>query len=560
MATISGAQLLVKALKQEGIDRIFSLCGDHLNAVYHACLEQGIRIVDVRHESAAAHMADGWARVTGRPGVCAVTGGPGHTNAITGVATAFLAGSPVIFLSGAFETIGADRYTFQELDQIGLARPITKWARLVTDPKRIPEYTATAFREAMAGRPGPVHLSLPVDVLLKRVEEEGITFSSPERYRPESRPQGEPRLIEQAFELLRRAERPVLIAGSGTFWAKASEELQRFIERTKIPLFTVDLARGIVSDLHPFCFGYADPFLSKTAQVAFQEADVVLLIGKRFDFRLGFGGPKVFNPHAKVIQIDITQQELGRNRGVELGVLADARAALEQLLAITRTPWQEKPWVRHLRTIRQEWRESLKPYEESEATPIHPLRLCREVKEFLTEEAIIAIDGGDFLQWPRMVLPARRPGHWLRLGSLGTVGAALPLALAAKLAKPEAPVVLFIGDGGMGFYGYEFHTAVRHNLPIVAIVGNDQGWGMERQIQAAIYGEDKTVGVELGLLRYDRIVEAMGGHGEFVEKPEELRPALERAFASGLPACVNVMIQPVKSPLCEASIAKYRNL
>lgn len=554
MGKVSGAELLANTFKREGIDRVFVLSGDHINQILIACSEAGIRVVDARHEAAAAHMADALARVTGRPGVAIVTGGPGHTNTLTGLATAFLAGSPVILVSGCYDQTQADRYAFQELDQVALAKPITKWARLITDPRRIPEYVATAFREALSGRPGPVHLSIPIDVSTGTVEEAEVSFPPPERSRPVSRPQGDPSLIGRAIELLREAERPVLIAGSGAFWSQAQEALQRFIELTSIPLFTIGLARGLVSDLHPFCFGYADPLLNRIAQ-EFSKADVILLLGKRLSFRLGFG--KVFDPKAKLIQVDIVPQELGRNREVEVGIMADARAALEQLIAEgEKTTWKPKPWVEHLRAVGRTWRENLRLFDHSDAMPIHPLRLCREVRELLEPDAIIVIDAGDFVQWARMTLPARCPGHWVRIGPLGTVGAAIPFGLAAKLAKPDKQVIVLIGDGGFGFHGFEFSTAVQHRIPLVVVVGNDRGWGMEREIQAALYG--KIVACDLGLVRYDKVVGALGGHGEFVEKPEEIRPALERAFASGLPACMNVLIQGVRSPLTEASITRQR--
>lgn len=557
MPRMTGADLLLRTLKREGVSHLFGLCGDHVNPLFVAARRHGIGIVDVRHEAAAVHMADGWARVTGRPGVSVVTGGPGHTNSLTGVATAAAAGSPVLAISGSYEVSQQGRLAFQELDQVALMRPVTKSASLVTEAARLPEMVAAAFREALAGRPGPVHLSIPLSVLSREVE----APPSPGEAHPPVPPHPDPGAIREVVERLAAAERPACVVGSGGFWAKAGDALTRFAELTRTPCFTIDLARGLISDEHPLCFGYADPVLNETAR-ALRAADLILLVGKRLDFRLKFGGPEVFDPGAVVVQIDIDPAEIGRNRSIQVPVVADAAAALEALTAeaARRGGWRERPWLEQVRRQQKAWRESWAAGETSEEAPLHPLRVCREVGAFLPEDGVVVIDGGDFPQWPRMTLPARRPGHWIRLGGLGTVGAALPLGLAAKLAHPEAPVFIFMGDGGMGFYGFELHTAIRLGLSAVIIVGNDEGWGMEREIQGALYGREQIAGCELGLVRYDEIMRALGGHGEFVERPADLRPALTRALDSGKPAVVNILVRKgTVSPLTAASIAAKRS-
>ncbi len=553
---MNGARLLVRGLKQEGVKCVFSLSGDHINPIYDACLDFDIRIIDTRHESAAALMADAWSRVTGRPGVFVVTGGPGHTNALTGLATAFLQGCPVLAISGAPESFLKDRGTFQELDQLALVRPITKWARLVADPCQIPEGIATAFREAVSGRPGPVHLTIPIDILSR----EGGDFPlSPPEGRDRSSLEVERGLVEKALALLRQAERPIIIGGSGAWWSQAGPELERFVVLTRVPLFTVGLSRGLVSDDHPLCFGYADPLLNGVAK-EFVHADVICILGKRIDYRLAFGGSRLFDPSARIIHVDVHPAEIGRNREVDVGIVADARSFLAECLAEVREPWPERPWVHHLSRVAQAWRTTLQVGEQSSEIPIHPLRLCWELREVLPPDATIAIDAGDFLQWARIALPTSRPGRWLRLGPLGTLGAAIPFGIAAKLARPGEPVVVVTGDGGFAYHGFELHTALRHDLPIVVVIGNDRAMGMEKQIQTALYGPKRVVGCELGLVHYEKVVEALGGHGEFVERPEEIRPALLRAFAAQRPACVNVMIRGVPSPLAEVSIANKRAL
>jgi len=554
---MTGADLLLRALKQKGVSHLFGLCGDHVNPLFVAARRHGIGIVDVRHEAAAVHMADGWARVTGRPGVSVVTGGPGHTNSLTGVATAAAAGSPVIAISGSYEVAQEGRLAFQELDQVALMRPVTKSARLVTETARLPEIVAAAFREALAGRPGPVHLSIPLSALSREVDASSAETETP----PPIPPHPDPAAVREVVDRLAASERPACVVGSGGFWARAGDALTRFAETTRTPCFTIDLARGLIPDDHPLCFGYADPILNETAR-ALRAADLVLLVGKRLDFRLKFGGSEVFDPDAVIVQIDIDPAEIGRNRPIQVPVVADAAAALDALTeeAARRGGWPARPWLEQLRRQQKAWRDSWAEGEASEEAPLHPLRVCREVRALLPEDGVVVIDGGDFPQWPRMTLPARRPGHWIRLGGLGTVGAALPLGLAAKLAHPEAPVFIFMGDGGMGFYGLEMHTAVRLGLSAVIIVGNDQGWGMEREIQGALYGREQIAGCDLGLVRYDEIMRALGGHGEFVERPADLRSALTRALASGKPAVVNVLIRKgTVSPLTAASIAAKRS-
>ncbi len=552
MSTITGAHLLVRALKRHGVDRIFGLCGDHVNAIFNACLDEGVAIVDVRQESAATHMADGWARVTGQPGVSVVTGGPGHTNSITGIATAWMACSPIIAISGMHDWGLRDRGPLQELDQVGLVHPITKWARVVTDPARLAQYAVIAYREAVSGRPGPVHLTIPADVLEAPVDDSKVAMPEPWRREPAAAPAA---AVETALDLLQRAQRPVVIAGSGIWWAHAWEALRRLVEVTALPCFTIGMGRGSLSDEHPLCLGYADPILNPAAR-EIAEADAILLIGKRIDFRLGYGS--LFGPNATLIQVDIHSAELGRNRSAQLPIHCDVGAFLTQMAsgAEKRGSWKETPWIERLRRVRKAAAEARRADEAADASPLHPLRIVKEVREAVNSDVVWAIDGGDFAQWCRLGLPALKPGHWVRLGALGTVGAAIPLGIAAKLAKPDCPVVILTGDGGMAFHSWELHTALRFNAPVVVVVGNDCGWGMERELQAAFYR--RTVGVELGAVRYDKVIEAMGGHGEHVEHPAELRPALERALKAGTVACVNVMMQGVPSPLTATNIARAK--
>lgn len=548
MTTIDGGSLLVQALKRQGVKYLFSLCGGHIWPIYNACLEEGIKIIDTRHEEAAAHMAEGWALVTGQPGVCCVTAGPGLTNAVTGVANAFCAGSPMILISGHSPASECDRGSLQELDQLALMRPITKWARAVLDVHRIPEYTIAAFRHAISGRPGPTYLEIPIDVLLQKIE--GNAVACPPAFSTLPRSAAEPSLIEEAAKILAQSHQPMVIAGSGIWWSQASSALARFIEATHFPLFTKSTARGSLPGDHPLAFRLPTSF-------ALSNADAIILAGCRPNFLLAFGQ---FNPHAKIIQIDVEIGEIGCNRPVDVPLAGDARLVLEQLAEAVKPP-DVQAWVARLQEERQKQKEAIKAQIASSSSPIHPLRLVKEVQDYLERDATIVVDGGDISVLSEAMLTSYQPGHYLStIGPpFGCLGVGPSFALSAKLARPNTQVVLISGDGSFGLNAMEFDTAWRHNLPIVVVISNDQGWGMIKHGQRLLYGEEREVGTILGVRHYEKMVAGLGGYGELVERPEDIRPALERAFASGLPACINVLTDPnVTSPMTIALCASWK--
>jgi acetolactate synthase-1/2/3 large subunit len=542
----TGSELFVSTLKHFGVTHLFTLVGDHLNDVLRVAEQEGLKLVDVRHESAATHMADGWARLTRQPGVSLVTGGPGHTNSITGIATAFANCSPMVAISGMRHSKMGERNAFQELDQLSLVGGVTKWAAAPADAAQLPYYLYRAFSEAVAGRPGPVHLSVPFDLFSTEVAAAPPLPPVPRAPRPGP----DSRDISRFFELLSCAERPVVIAGSGVWWSDAGCELQAFVEKTSLPVYTVTLARGAVSDLHPLCFGYADPALNRAAQKAFQQADLFVVLGKRIDYRLALGGPRVLNPQAKVVQVDIHPQELGMNRRLELGICADVKAVLAAMLEQLddRSIPARGAWLENLRALDREWRRQLRAAAADRSAPLHPAAFYQELQPAIPDNAILCWDGGDFVHWGRATLPARHPMHWLRLGPLATLGACLPIGLAAKIVRPDQPSIIISGDGSVGFYLAEFDTAVRHNLPVVIVVGNDGCWGIERQFQLGGFGGGKTTACDLRRTRYDLVMKAMGGDGEHVETLEQVRPAFERGLASGRPYCINVEIRSERSP------------
>ncbi len=537
---MTGAELFVATLKRFGVTHVFTLVGDHLNELLRVADREGLRLVDVRHESSAVHMADGWSRLTRRPGVALVTGGPGHTNSLTGIATAYAHGSPVVAISGMRHSRLADRNAFQDLDQLGLVRPITKFAAIPPDAAQFPFYLDRAFREAIGGRPGPAHLSVPFDLFAAEVAAPPALPDPPVASRPA--PDGGD--VDRLLGLLAAAQRPVVIAGAGVCWSDACAELERFIENTTLPVFTLTLARGAVSDQHPLCFGYGDPALNRAAGAAFQEADFFLVLGKRIDYRLGLG--RLLPAQAKVVQVDIHPPELGLNRALDLAICADLKTTLEALAGATLPP--RDAWLGRLRKLRRDWQQRLVQSAEDPAPPMHPAVFYHEIAPLIPHNAILCWDGGDFVHWGRAILPARRPLHWLRLGPLATIGSCLPVGLAASLLRPDQHSIVITGDGSVGFYLAEFDTAVRHKLPVVIIVGNDGCWGIERQFQLGAFGGLKTVACDLLRTRYDLVMKAMGGEGEHVERLDQVRPAVRRAFASGRPYLLNVEIRSARSP------------
>ncbi len=533
MGIIHGGDLVAKALAREGVKYIFSLCGGSILPIYEGCASEGIEVIDFRHEQASAFAAQAWAKVTGNPGVVVATAGPGVTNITTPVASAFRDSVPMIAIGGRSLSTQWDMDPPQDLDHVAHMRPMTKWARSVLETARIPEYLSMAFRQAIGPSPGPVFLEIPENVLRAKIDEARVQF--PSHYRPTAGPQGDPGLIKEAVKLLSQAEKPVVVAGGGIWWSQAYHELQRFIELSDTPIFLVGMGRGTVPYEHHLLFNYARRF-------ALTQADVVAVVGTPIDFRLGYGQPPLFSPEAKVIQVDSEPEEIGHNRAVEVGIYGDIKAVLKQLIqeteksgGVSRNEWVKKVRVEELKREKEQ-----EPLLDSDAVPIHPLRLCKEIRDFVDKDATIVADGGDFISFSARVLRIYYPGHWLDPGRFGSLGLGPGSAIAAKLARPNKQVLLLNGDGSFGFSAMEFDTMVRKKLPIVCVISNDAAWG---QVKAHFSSTGKTpIGVDLSrTARYDKLVESLGGYGELVEKPEEIRPALERAFASGLPACLNVI-------------------
>lgn len=540
---IHGGELVVRALKEEGVEVIFSLSGGHIAPIYDSCIDHNIKIIDTRHEQAAAHMAEAYSRLTGKPGVCVVTAGPGFTDAVTGIANAYLSNAPLILISGRAGVNENDRLALQELDQLSIIKPITKWARLVLETHRLPEYIGMAFRHALTGRPGPVFLDIPVDVLMGRVEESKVIKL--DKYRTDARPMGETGKIEEAIELLAGAKRPMCIIGSGGWYSCATDAAKRFAKATGVPMFTANSGRGVLADDSPDCYGSINLAAGGPGMTAMPQADVILLMGTRLGLFLFFGRPPLMNPKAKLIQVDIEATEIGRNRSIDLGIVGDVRLVLDQLAdAAKGKSWDFAAWRKSLDAAKDRIEKTYEANLKNDKVPIHPQRLCAEVEKFMDRHETIVADGGDTQVWLGMTKKTYEPGHYLDSGLFGCLGVGIPFAIASKLARPDERVLLFTGDGSVGINIMEFNTAIRHNLPFVCVVNNDQAWGMIKHGQEMIFGKDRVVASELGTVHYEKVVEALGGYGEFVEKPEDIAGALERAFKSGKPAMVNVMTDP----------------
>ena len=552
--TISGAQIIARALRTEGVDTIFTLAGDHILPLLDVLDDEGFRLIDCRHEQAAVHMAEAWARMTGRLGVVTVTT-PGHANALPGLINAMSTESPILNIAGSSDLKNYHRGIMQEIDQVGIARTVTKGAWLAHDPTRIPDLMSTAIRTAFEGRRGPVHLTVPVDVQSATVEEETLRFFEPASYR-RTQPIAAPQTgVEEAVRLLSEAERPVIVASTPAAYGEWTAIYERFIETTKIPFLTEEAARGIVPDDHPYCFGFFD-LSQHTAANLIREADVVLFLGKLLDFTIGFGfGPVVPND-AKVIQVEPDATQVGRNRGVDLALVGDVGPIVQQLAdEALKSVWEERSWVDRFRTAVVQQKERLEEHA-MEESPLRSMFVHKTLAACLRQDDVLVFDGGDYAYYGRAYLPALSPRSWYYLPSLGMLGQAVPVAIAAKVARPDSRVFCITGDGAFGFNAMELDTAVRHKLKVVFLVGNDAAWGIDKNLQLGLYG--KAVITDLVPSRYDILAQGLGAYAELVERPEELAPALERALAVDGPALLNISVQSEISPRAQAVVANRK--
>ncbi|MFO0751193.1 MAG: thiamine pyrophosphate-binding protein [Myxococcota bacterium] len=567
---IHGGRVIAKTLAREGIDTIFTLCGGHIAAIYDGCLDEGIRVVDTRHEQTAGHAADGWARLTGKPGVVAVTAGPGVTDVVTAVATAKRSGVPMVILGGAGPRVFRDMGSLQDMDHVELMRPITKWSTTVSETRRLGEYLTIALRKAQSGVPGPVFLELPLDVLMELVDADKVVI--PTGYRTTARSAPDRDMLEQAIALVKAAERPMAIVGSQLRWSKDPVgTLQAFMDKTGIPTFVNGMARGLVDPTGPH-------FLNRARKFALKTTDLVLLFGTPFDFRLSYGQSEkiasgsqsglsgmallglaapVIHKNAKIVQVDLDGDEIGRNRprGVEVGIVGDTGLVLEALAdalgdagGAASEPGADGRWGAWRAAVvadeQQKWTKMQLEIDHPDDPP-NPLRVCAAVSAMVRPGDVVVGDGGDFVGTAAYVMKPFGVSTWMDPGPLGTLGVGPGYAMAAKVARPGARVIIMFGDGSFGLHAMELEAMARQKLPVVCIIGNDAGWTQILRGQRDFYGEKRLVATKLDYTRYEKVADACGGHGEWVETVAGLGPALERAFAAaddGRPAVVNIKI------------------
>ncbi|MCH2412548.1 MAG: thiamine pyrophosphate-dependent enzyme [Acidimicrobiales bacterium] len=531
-----GGSLAARALKDAGVGAIFTLTGGHIMPILDGALDEDIPVIDVRHEQAAVHAADAYSRLNpGRIGCAVLTAGPGVTDGVTGIANAWRANSPILVIGGQGPFSNLRRGSLQEMDHVGMIRPISKWSDACYQTDRIPEYIEMAVRTAVSGAPGPAFLEIPMDVLMAPASLDDTRFPTIRATPPTVHP--DPADLQATLDVLATAERPVLLGGTGVKWSRGGAALARFAEATRIPVYLNGMGRGMLRADHPQCF-------NRTRRQAMKECYVFLLVGSPLDFRLRFGAS--VPDDARIVQLDMDATLIGQNRSADVGVVGNIGVALEQLTDLLEASGPSLDfgaWSDRLRADEDAAAAALESQLTSDESPVDPLRFAAEIRDFIDEDTILIGDGGDIVAQSSKVIPVLRENCWMDPGPLGTLGVGMPFALAAQHSFPDRRVLIIYGDGAFGLNGFEYDTAVRFGLPIVGIVGNDAAWGQMLRPQVGIYGADRKVAVDLAPTRYDLVVEALGGHGEYCERPDEIRPALERAFASGKPALVNVMIR-----------------
>ncbi|MFD7898305.1 thiamine pyrophosphate-binding protein [Streptomyces sp. NPDC059743] len=539
---VSGGHLVAKVLKAEGVEVVYTLGGGRITDLHDGCADEGIDVVGVRQERTAVHAADGHARITGRPGCALVTSGPGITDALTGVAGAFRAESPMLLIGGR----GADgRHTMgslQEPPYVDLMDPVTKFAATVPDPAHAAGLVSMAFRECYLGAPGPSFLEIPSDVLDAKVPLEKARIPEAGHHRAPARAAGDPEAVEKLADLLVRAEKPAVLLGGQVWTTRGTDAAVALVRALNVPAYTNGAGRGTLAPGDPHHFELSRPY-------AFANADLIVVVGTPFDIRVGYGTR--LSPTATVVQIDLDHRTVDKNRDIDLGITGDAGLVLSSATEaasarIDSGSVRRKAWLEELRTAERTAADKLLPQLTSDAAPIHPYRLVHEIDRFLTEDSVYIGDGGGIVTLAGQIVQPKSPGHWLDPGPLGTPGVGIPFVLAAKRARPDKEVVALFGDGAFPRTGWDFETLVRHNLPFVGIIGNNSPIDPTRYAEAAAYGHkrERAGGHHLGDISYDTFAQMLGGYGEEVRDPADIAPALRRARESGLPSLINVRVDP----------------
>ena len=542
---VSGGHLVARALKAEGVDTIFTLCGGHIIDIYDGCVDEGIKIVDVRHEQVAAHAADGYARQTGRLGCVVTTAGPGCTNAVTGVATAFRSESPVLHIGGGGGLAKHKMGSLQDLPHVQMMRPITKFAESVLTTERIPDMIAMAARESFTGAYGPSYLEISRDVLDREIHIDKAVIPKPGHYRASVRSVGDPADIERLADALVKAERPAILFGQQVWAARGHKEAVALLKGLDIPGYFNGASRGLLPPGDPHHF-------DRTRSLAFGKADVVVIVGTPFDFRMGYG--KRINVPT-LVQIDQDYRTVGRNRDISFGLVGDPGAILGAVLAAATAKIDQgkrhlrQQWMKSLHDAEAAATNKLMPLFKSDSTPIHPFRVAYELNEFLGEDTIYIGDGGDVVTISAQAVRPRNPGQWMDPGALGSLGVGTGFAIAAKLANPNKEVLCYYGDGSFGMTAFDMETANRFGVPYLAVVGNNSAMNQIRYGQISKYGEQRgNVGNLLGDVPFGKFAEMLGGYGEEVRDPAQIKGALQRGreavAKTGKSAVINIWVDP----------------
>ncbi len=552
MSEIYGGHLAAKYMKEvEHVDMVFTISGGHIENILDGFTQYNIRTIDVRHEQAAAMMAHAWSIYKNEPGVCLVTAGPGFTNALTGIANAYLDNAPMVVLCGRHPLRDDLTGALQEMNQIDMVKPVTKWCATCYDTKRIPEYLSIAFRQATMGRPGPVFLELPPDILFVAVDEKDVKMPSRKTHKSSTHPDESE--LKEAANIINSARKPLFIGGSGVGMSGCQEVLKTFIEKTGFPFALLNNGRGALPDSHPLSIN--DGGFTGLMTGA-PQTDVIVAAGIRFNWVMQ--ATKLF-PDAKVVRIDIEAHEIDRNRSSEVGLVGDCGYVLEQLVPMIEDRNHDE-WVKKLKSAYAAFMTTELEQRQKPSDPIHPIRLVAQIMEVFGEDAFYVADGGDTSYYGLAgFTSSQQAGVLVPAGALlGCLGTGIPFAIAGKLAHPDKPVIVLNGDGSFGFNSMEFDTAVRHDIPIICVVNNDCAWGMIKHSQGMSIGKDRCTCAELGMRHYEKMVEGLGGYGELVTKDADIIPAIKRAIDSGKPACINVVTDPtVTSP---ATVMFYQNL
>ena len=551
---ISGGELLLKCLKKEGVRFVFGLPGGQLLSFMDAIVrDEDVKFIMTRHEASAAMMADGWSRITGQPGVCCGTVGPGATNLVGGVAQAYCDSSPIVVITPNVQSFRA--YPFKEsiqaLNHYDLFKPITKWNTVVWDWNRIPEMVHRAFREALSGRPGPVHLDIPVDILFEWREE--VTLPEPYEYRHIGRVRAQAELVKKAVDLLIQAERPLLLAGGGVLRSQAMSTLREVAEYLCIPVITTISGAGSIPADHPLWVGDSGWIGGDSVIKAIREADLILALGCRFSEWIGLGKPPIWPESGqKIVHVDIDPRVIGVNVRCEIGIVSDAKAFLEDALNILKSSIRRfegvREWVKELKETHLKYMVQFEA-EEKAKTPITYARLMKELRDFLSRDAIVAYDGGQTMVWAITYLRQFEPQGYGRLdgSGLGQLGFGLPMAIAAKMARPNRQVIDISGDGSFMITACELETAVRYNVPVVVVICHDNAWGLIKAFQEDLFG--RFIGVDFTEVDYSKLAQTVGCYGERVTDGDEIRSALRRAFDSGKPAVLDVPVKYSRHPV-----------